>query len=143
MANYFSRARDLEHLWDEIWVIREQLSGCSKGFAFILGMLYKSFDMIFGDWRTGGESFGEIWLVAIAEGSFAIGELTIKSVECIGTFRIRLFKSFFLGKHMYFLGGRIIDRVIPYIISGRNGEWHLWLILFICFNQSIPKYQLK
>ena len=45
---------------EKIEVIREQLSGCSKGFAFILGMLYKSFDLIFGDWRTGGESFGEI-----------------------------------------------------------------------------------
>ena len=32
-------------------------------------MLYKSFDLIFGDWRTGGESFGIVLIEAMAAGS--------------------------------------------------------------------------
>ena len=67
--------------------------------------------MILGDWWTVGQCFSEIIFAAIAKGSLAVGELTIKGVECIGTFWVGCNESLGFGEHMYLFGGGVIDWV--------------------------------
>jgi hypothetical protein len=71
-----------------------------------------------------------------------IGEFTIIHIKGIGTLRVGCDESFLFRKHMNFLRGGSIGRVLAYGIRGGDGKGHAILILFY-HNLTAPKPQAK